>query len=534
MIDDPDRCYAALCARDPRFDGWFTFGVTTTGIHCRPSCPARTPARANVRFFGTSAAAVAAGFRACRRCRPDASPGSPAWDHRADVVARAVRAIADGEVDRHGVAGLADRLGYSPRHLHRQLVTELGVGPRELARTQRAHTARTLIERTALPFTDVAAAAGFGSLRQFNATVRAHYAASPTQLRAAARRRDRDGSARRTDATAPAGTVSLRLATRPPFAGDALLRHLAARAVPGLEEHGPGWHRRALTLPGGGAVVTLTPGVDGVALELLLDDPTDLAAAVARLRRMLDLDADPLATDRDLGADPVLAALVAATPGLRCPAAPDPIEACLRVVLGQQVSVAGAATLAARVVARCGVPLDHPVGGVTHRLPDASVVAAADLRDLGLPAARAATLRRLAAAVADGTLDLGPGADRSRARATLAATAGVGPWTTDVLALRGLRDPDAFPASDLVVRRTAAALGLPDGPSALAAASRRWRPWRAHAAQHLWHHAACDGLRPAVAPRDVPAPSSDAPPRPVPPTRRVVAVATTTRTASTP
>ena len=516
MIDDPDRCYAALCARDPRFDGWFTFGVTTTGIQCRPSCPARTPSRGNVRFFATSAAATRAGFRACRRCRPDATPGSPGWDHRADLVGRAVRAIADGEVDRRGVAGLADLLGYSPRHLHRQLTAELGVGPRELARTQRVHTARTLIEHTPMPFTEVASAAGFGSLRQFNATVRDHHDASPTQLRAAARSR----------ATGPRGlderdaALTLRLATRTPFAGDALLAHLATRAVPGLEEHGPGWHRRALSLPGGGAVATLRPGPEAVVATLHLDDPSDLAAAVARLRRMLDLDADPAATDHDLGEDPALGPLVAATPGLRCPASPDPLDACLRAVVGQQVSVAGAATLMARIVDRCGTPLRQPIGGITHRLPDAAMLAAADLTGLGLPAARAATVQRLAAALADGILDLGPGADRAQDRATLATMPGVGPWTADVLALRGLRDPDAFPATDLVVRRTAASLGLPEDAVALRAASRRWRPWRAHAAQHLWHHAATDP--PAAAAPLLPA------------ARRDLAIASATRPASIP
>lgn len=493
MIDDPDRCYAALRARDPRFDGWFTFGVTTTGIHCRPSCPSRTPARANVRFFATSAAADAAGFRACKRCRPDASPGSPAWDHRADVVARAVRAVADGEVDRVGVAGLAEALGYSARHLHRQLVDELGVGPQQLARTQRARTARTLIEGTTLPFTRIATAAGFGSLRQFNDTIRRRYATSPTQLRAAARR----GPVLAGDA------IRLRLATRTPFAADALLAHLAARAVPGLEEVGEGWHRRSLSLPRAGGVATLRPHARGVDVDLDLEDPRDLAAAVARLRRTLDLDADPVAVDAHLSQDPALADVVAATPGLRCPAAPDELEAVVRIVLGQQVSVAGAATLAGHLVARCGVPLARPVGTVTHRLPAAAALAAADLGDLGVPRARVATLQRLAGMLADGTLDLGPGADRTAARRALADVPGVGPWTRDLLVLRGLHDPDVFPATDLVLRRAATALGLAPSAATLQRAARRWSPWRSHAAQHLWHHAARPTTaEPLSAPRD--------------------------------
>jgi AraC family transcriptional regulator, regulatory protein of adaptative response / DNA-3-methyladenine glycosylase II len=476
MLDDPDRCYAALRARDPRFDGWFFVGVTSTGIYCRPSCPARTAARRNVRFHATAASAQQAGFRACKRCRPDATPGSPAWDQRADLVGRAMRLIADGVVDRDGVDGLARRLGYSSRHLHRQLVAEVGAGPLALARAQRAQTARTLIETTGLAFADVAFAAGFASVRQFNDTVRGVFAATPTVLRAAAVRGE-----------APAAdTIVLRLPYRAPLAVAPLLDHLATRAIEGVEERRDDGHRRSLTLPHGAGVATLVPDDGAVRATLVLDDLRDLTVAVQRLRRLLDLDADPLAIDDHLGADPGLAPSVRDRPGLRLPGAVDGTELVVRAVLGQQVSVAGAATLAGRLVARHGPSLRHPVGAVTRRFPDADALADADLDGLGLTAARAEAVRAVAAATAAGDLDLEPGADRAEARGQLLAIPGIGPWTADYVALRALHDPDAFPATDLVLRRAAGAAGTPGTAHGLERHAERWRPWRGYAAQHLW------------------------------------------------
>ena len=488
VIEDPDRCYAALASRDPRFDGWFYVGVTTTGIYCRPSCPAVTPKRANVRFHPTAASAQAAGFRACKRCRPDATPGSPAWDHRADLVGRAMRLIADGVVDREGVTGLASRLGYSSRHVHRQLVAEVGAGPLALARAQRAHAARILIETTDLPFSRVAFAAGFSSLRQFNATVQEVFALAPTALRRNARGR----------IPGRADELTLRLPHRVPADLRAVIAHLAARAVPGVEEPiAAGGFRRSLTLPRGAGVVDLVPTDGHVRATLRLDDLRDLTAAVQRCRRLLDLDADPVAVDRHLARDGRLASAVAATPGLRVPGSVDPAESLLRTILGQQVSVAGARTLTGRLVQRCGEPLSRPDGAVTRRFPEPAAVAAGDLADLGMPGARAVTLRRVAGALADGALALDVGADRAAVRAELAAFGGVGPWTVEYVALRGLGDPDAFPASDLGLRRAAASIGLPSDPRQLGRHAARWRPWRAYAAQHLWSLDAADARRAA-------------------------------------
>lgn len=476
MLEDPDRCYAVLQARDPRYDGWFTFAVASTGIYCRPSCPARTPQREHVRFFATAAAAQSAGFRACKRCRPDAVPGSPEWDLRADLVARAMRLIADGVVDRDGVGGLAQRLGYSSRHVHRQLISELGAGPLALARAQRAQTARLLIESTALPFTEVAFAAGFRSLRRFNDTVREVFDLTPTQLRLRAR-----GGA------AHSSVLVLRLPTRRPAALGAVIAHLGARTVPGLEAWtSAGVYRRALTLPRGDGVVEMAAGDDHIRARLHLADVRDLAAAVRRCRQLADLDADPVAIDEHLAADPALAAAVRATPGRRVAGYPEPFEAAVRAILGQQVARAAAGRSAQRLVERTGTTLVQPRGTIRRGFPTADALAGADLAGLGLTQRRAATLRELAVAVADGRLDLQVGADRAAVRAGLSAIPGIGPWTVEEVALRGLADPDAFPATDLVLGQVAAASGLAADAAALRARAERWRPWRAYAAEHLW------------------------------------------------
>ncbi len=332
---DPDRCYRASQSRDARFDGWFYVAVRTTGIYCRPSCPAVTPKRSNVEFHRSAAAAQQLGFRACKRCRPDASPGSPEWDVRGDLVGRAMRLIADGLVDREGVAGLSEHLGYSSRHLNRLLTDELGAGPLALARAQRAQTARILIETTELSMTDIAFAAGFGSVRQFNDTVREVFATAPSELRLRTSNRDRT--------TTDSGAVSVRLAVRGPFAGHQLFEHLGARAVPGVELWDGAAYHRALDLPNGHGTVIAHPAADHVQATFRLTDWRDLAPAVGRMRRVLDLDADPVAIDDQLGADPELGSLVAATPGLRAAGSVDPYETLVRAIVGQQVSVAGRA-----------------------------------------------------------------------------------------------------------------------------------------------------------------------------------------------
>jgi AraC family transcriptional regulator, regulatory protein of adaptative response / DNA-3-methyladenine glycosylase II len=477
--EDFERCYRAVQSKDARFDGWFVTAVLTTRIYCRPSCPVRPPFAHNVRFYPTAAAAQRAGFRACKRCRPDASPGSPEWNVRSDVVARAMRLIADGTVDREGVGGLAARLGYTTRQLERLLQAEVGAGPLALARAQRAQTARVLIETTDLPFGDVAFAAGFSSIRQFNDTVRLVFESTPTALRK--RAAVRIGS----DATSP-GTVCLRLPARTPFAYDGVFGHLAAGAVPGCEEVRDGTYRRGLRLPCGSAVVSLTPAVDHVRCLLVLDDFRDLTTAIARCRRLLDLDADPEAVVDELSRDPDLCPVVAKAPGQRIPRTVDEAELAVRAVLGQQVSTKAARTHAARLVTAYGRPLNDPAGALTHTFPSVEELAEIDPVHLAVPKARQRTLSALVAGLADGSVVLDAGSDWEGARRQLLALPGVGPWTAEVIAMRGLGDPDAFPASDLGLRLAAEQQGLPVGERALVEHSARWRPWRSYAVQHLW------------------------------------------------
>jgi AraC family transcriptional regulator of adaptative response / DNA-3-methyladenine glycosylase II len=469
---DFERCYRAVDSRDQRFDGWFYTAVRSTGIYCRPSCPAMTPKRENVAFFPSAAAAQRAGFRACKRCRPDAAPGSPEWDVRADLVGRAMRLIGDGVVDREGVPGLASRLGYTERHLNRLLTAELGAGPLALARAQRAQTARVLIETTDLGLAEIAFAAGFGSVRQFNDTIQEVYAQAPGQLRE-----------RRPVAHAEAGSISLRLAYRAPLHAAALLDFLQTRALPGVEERVGDTYRRGLALPHGSATVALTPADRWVAATLRLSDVRDLAPAVARCRRLFDLDADPVAVDATLAADPALSAAVTAEPGVRVPRSVDGFEMAVRAIVGQQVSVAGARTTLTRMLRAAG---SVPEPGDLAGFPAAAVIA--DLPDsaFGMPGARRETIRALAAAVADGKLDLEPGADREESTARLTELPGIGAWTAGYVAMRAIGDPDVFLPTDVAVRRGARALGLPDTPAALARHAERWRPWRSYALIRLW------------------------------------------------
>ncbi|MCW2650549.1 MAG: DNA-3-methyladenine glycosylase [Mycobacterium sp.] len=480
MHDDFDRCFRAMQAKDARFDGWFVTAVLTTGIYCRPSCPARPPYARNVRFYPTAAAAQRAGFRPCKRCRPDASPGSPEWNVRGDVVARAMRLIGDGTVDRDGVAGLAARLGYTARQLERLLQAEVGAGPLALARAQRTQTARVLIETTHLPFGDVAFAAGFSSIRQFNETVRSVCDSTPTELR----RRALNG---RDVCAAPVkGTVSLRLATRAPFAFDGLFGHLAASAVPGCEQVRDGAYRRTLRLPCGTGIVTLAPAPDHVWCQLQLDDFRDLSTAIARCRRLLDLDADPEAVDDALRADSDLSVLVDKSSGQRIPRTVDEPELAVRAVIGQQVSMQAARTHAARLVAAYGTPVADPAGDLSRTFPSVAELADIDPAHLGFPVSRRRSLVALITALTHGDVVLDVGCDWQRARRQLLALPGIGPWTAEVVAMRALGDPDAFPAADGGVRQAAKQLGLPMVTRALVEHSARWRPWRSYATQYMW------------------------------------------------
>ncbi len=478
LIDDAESCYLAVKSRDRRFDGVFYTAVRTTGIYCRPSCPAITPRRRNVVFYRTAAAAQAAGFRACKRCRPDATPGSPEWDVAADVAGRAMRLIADGVVEREGVEGLAGKVGYTSRHLTRLLAHELGAGPLALARARRAQTARILIETTTMPFAEVAFAAGFASIRQFNDTVRSVYAATPSQMRG------RQGSV-----NSHAGVLDLRLAVRQPFAVDELLGFLGPRTVPGVEDAGPGWYSRTLRLPNGPGEVHLSfdevPETGTVHCALRLSDLRDLGAAVERCRRLVDADCDPEAVDAQLGQDPLLAAQVRRSPGIRVPGQVDGDEVAVRAVLGQQVSVAQARKLAADLTRRYG---DKLPGRDLWLFPTASRLADVDPEDLPMPRTRGRALTTLCGALASGEIALDRSAPRSDVRQALLALPGIGPWTAGHIAMRALGDPDVLLPTDLGVRRGLQLLGAAEGDAE--GMGERWRPWRSYAQMHVWGLAA--------------------------------------------
>ena len=467
-------------SRDPRFDGRFFVGVTSTGVYCRPVCPAPSPRDAHVRYFPTAAAAGDAGFRPCLRCRPEAAPGTPAWLGTSAVVRRALALVHEGALDEGSVDGLAARLGIGPRHLHRLFVAHVGAPPLAVAKTRRLQFAKRLIDETDLSMTEIAFASGFGSLRRFNDTFLTTYDRAPSALR----------RLRRAGPVPAHGEVALRLAFRPPYDLEHVLAFLGARAIPGVERVDASGYARTIALASGPAVVRV--GAAGARNELLLRvqgaPATALLPLTTQARRVFDLAADPATIAAALRPDPLLGPLVRRRPGLRVPGAWDAFECAVRAVLGQQVSVAAGRTLATRLVARAGTRLDRPMDGLTHLFPSPAAVAAADLRSLGLTTARARTLAALARAVADGRLDLHGPADE--VRTALVALPGIGDWTAEYVALRALGEPDAFPAADLVLRKAAAEGGPPITARALAARAEAWRPWRGYAVFHLWNAAA--------------------------------------------
>ena len=478
MEIDRESCLAAFLGRDRRFAGRFYAGVTSTGIYCRPGCPAPLPKPRNVRFFRCAAAAEEAGFRACRRCRPETAPGTPAWTGTSATVARALRQIEAGLADDAPVGALAARLGIGERHLRRLFGEHLGASPVAIARTRRLHFARRLLDDTSLRMSDVALAAGYSSVRRFNEAMRAAFGVPPGRLR-------------RSAAAVPERTgIALSLPFRPPFDGAALLAFLSARAVAGVEEVSDGVYRRTAELGGSAGVVEAkVDGVRGVlSLRLSGLGPAAALEATRRAGRLFDLDADPGTIAAHLAADPLLAPLVARRPGLRVPGAWDPFETAVRTVLGQQVSVKAARTLAARLASRFGRPL--PAGtareGLTLLFPRAEELAEADVASIGLTSRRAETLRFLAREVALGRIDLGPAASLDEAERRLASVPGIGPWTAQVIALRALGEPDAFPAGDLGLRKALAQGAALPTIAAVEARARLWRPWRAYALIHLW------------------------------------------------
>ncbi|MCT2087572.1 helix-turn-helix domain-containing protein [Microbacterium enclense] len=475
-----DERYRVIQSRDRRFDGQFVTAVRSTGIYCRPSCPARTPKEANVTFYATSAAAHEAGYRACKRCLPEAAPGSPAWDLRGDVAARAMRLIADGVVDREGVPGLARRLGYSSRHLGRLLTAELGAGPLALARAQRAHTARALLVGTDLSASDVAFSAGFASVRQFTETIGEVFGMPPTALRA---RRSRAAG------SVPVGEIDLALPVRGPIDTVGLFGWMRAHAIPGVEVGGDASFSRVIRMPGGPAWFEVRRGDDAsLRLRARLTALADLGTLIARVRRLFDLDADPLAIDGALARHPELAPAVAAIPGVRVPGAMDAGEMLLRAMIGQQISVASARTMQGRLSAELGETTD--VGGTALTLfPDPEVIAARGFDVLRGPEARRRAIVGAAAALADGSLALGPGDDGVEQRARLVAMRGIGPWTADYVRMRVLGDPDVLLPGDVAARAGAAALGLPFDPAGFTTWSERLAPWRSYAMAHYWYAA---------------------------------------------
>jgi AraC family transcriptional regulator of adaptative response / DNA-3-methyladenine glycosylase II len=523
---DPRICYRVLRSRDARFDGRFFTGVTSTGVYCRPVCPAPTPRLENCRFYACAAAAQEAGFRPCRRCRPETSPGTPAWIGTSGTVSRALRLISEGALDEGPVDHLAARLGVGERHLRRLFLRHLGTSPLAVAQTQRVLFAKKLLDETDLALVQVAMSAGFASVRRFNDAMRTTYGRTPSELRRArrgggaeraprrsggvpqrarrgdgARERARrrglpPGAARRRGAAANGSRseIVLRLPYRPPFHWPALVGFLAARAIPGVESGGPEHWMRTVSIDGrhGLVLVRPVPGRHELAAHLWLDDARLLLQVTARLRRLFDLGADPDAIATHLAADARLAPLVARFPGLRVPGAWDGFESAVRAILGQQVSVRAATTLAGRIAARFGEPLESSgvgaadAGGLRFVFPTAPVLAHADLTTVGVTRARAAAVRALAAAVAGGRLALDATQDLEPAIEALCALPGIGPWTAHVIAMRALREPDAFPAGDLGLRQALASNGRPATPAGVEKAAEAWRPWRAYAAVYLW------------------------------------------------
>ena len=465
-----DICYRAVQSRDPRFDGRFFTGVKTTGIYCRPVCPATTPSRKNVDFYWCAAAAEKAGFRPCKRCRPETSPGTPAWLGTSATVSRALHYIGEGCLDSGTVEDLAFRLGMGGRHLTRLFEDHLGAAPVAVAQTRRVHFARNLIEQTDLPMARIALAAGFGSVRRFNVLVKKVFHATPSQLR------QRAGTV-----SATGNTLVYRLAYRPPYEWAALASFLKGRAIPGVELVTPEAYRRTIAVNGKSGILEVGPiaGKDHLLLSVSLQDLDGVIGLVSRVRRMFDCSADPAAIGDHLAADPLLAPLVRRRPGLRLPSAWDPFEMTVRAILGQQVSVAAATTIAGRLVDRLGTPIASPQEGLTHLFPSPATVAAADLAGLGLTTRRAETVKVFAAAVASGRLVLDAPLGVEEFAARMAALPGIGPWTAQYVAMRALGEPDGFPASDLGLKHASPGVDL-------ATRSENWRPWRSYAALHLW------------------------------------------------
>jgi AraC family transcriptional regulator of adaptative response / DNA-3-methyladenine glycosylase II len=477
---DPDACYRAIQTRDVRFDGRLFIGVRTTGIYCRPICPARTPKRENVSFYPSAAAAQEAGYRPCLRCRPETSPDLGAWRGASNTVSRALRLIEAGALDEADVDALASRLGVGERQLRRLFRQHLGASPVAVAQTRRVLLAKQLIHETRLPMAQIALAAGFGSVRRFNETFLQLYDRPPRALR---RAHGPDEPA--------AGLVTLKLAYRPPYDWPAMLAFLRLRAIPGVEAVRDGVYARTIAIGDERGALSVTPAPDArLSVAIAFPKLAALPAIIARVRCLFDLAADPMTIGDHLAEDPALAPLVAARPGLRAPGAWDGFELAVRAVLGQQITVAAAIRLAGRLARDHGATLNAALPGfpeLTHVFPSAAQLAGVDLADLPMPRARSKALEALADAAAKDPGLFSPRRELTEAIARLRALPGVGEWTAQYIAMRQLREPDAFPAADIgLMRAMADAGGVRPSAQALLARAERWRPWRAYAAQHLW------------------------------------------------
>jgi AraC family transcriptional regulator of adaptative response / DNA-3-methyladenine glycosylase II len=458
-----DACERARQARDPRYDGRFFIGVLTTGIYCRPVCPARMPAPHNVRFYATAAAASEAGFRPCLRCRPETAPGSPAWRGTSATVTRALALIDNGALDDRDIEGFADRLGVSVRHLNRLFAQHVGASPMSVLNTRRLHFAKRLIDDTVLPMRDIAIAAGYGSVRQFNDDIRRTWQRAPRDLRKQRTQSSSDGMLR------------LHLSARAPFDGAGVLNWLQSRSIPGVEAINTQHYRRD-TNDSGSAAISIMVNRDGIELAVSNAEPLQLPDIVGRARRLFDLGCDPLAVEKVLSADKNLKKILRTSPGIRIPGCWNPFELAVRCVLGQQISVAAAQTLMTRLVVSFGMSPD--------------VLAESPLERIGLTRSRAATLRELSRRAAKGELDFD---SAWLLRDQLLDIPGIGPWTAEYICLRAASDPDAFPAGDLALRKALSDSATPIKERELAARAEAWRPWRGYAAMLLWRSLSAAG-----------------------------------------
>lgn len=479
---DRDVCDRARLARDPRFDGLFFIGVKSTGIYCRPICPARPPRPENIVYYPTAAAAAAAGLRPCLRCRPETAPGTPAWNGTAASVSRAMHLIRQGALNDGSVDQLADRLGLSSRHLRRLFRKHIGATPKAIADHQRLLFAKKLVMETDMPITQAALASGYGSLRRFNAAFRKGLGRTPSRMRSS--------RSQPQPVAASGARCILDLSYRPPYDWDRMLAFFQRRAIPGVEHVANGTYRRTVRLGSGQGEIAVRHATRGfgLRLEICLTDDRDLMVVVERVKRMFDLDANPRAIHSTLCHDPLLGRLIRQTPGLRLSGSWDPFETAVRAVIGQQISIKGAVTQMGRLVRQAGRPYDSAQDvHLTHFFPRAAELADMGWTGIGMPGARKTTLRRLAEKAASGALSLQGTAGLPAFIDAMTQIRGIGEWTANYIAMRALGEPDAFPASDLGILK--ALQEGPDRPTGKQAGARaeNWRPWRAYACMYLWH-----------------------------------------------